>query len=159
MIRPLIAQNLRYLTKKEQFLQGEKTVWAAGEDDLLGYYLKDINSKGEHDFIVPENASHVYIGEGFWNSFASSSQRKRQVRADKVSYLWDMLIERFNEHILGGTQYYTTHPSVEHAEQVVRYLAREPRTRRRMLARSLLLILETTPSSMRRTHIIQPSGE
>ena len=154
-----ITDFVAYLTKKEQFLQGEKTIWASGEDDLLGYYLKDINSKGEHDFIVPENASHVYIEEGFWNLFTRSSQRQHQVRANEVSYFWDMLIERFNKHILGGTQYYSTHPDVEQAEQVMRHLARESRTRRRMLARSLLSIVETTPSSMRRTRVIQPSGE
>ena len=153
-----ITDFVAYLIKKERFIQSSQLLWAAGEDDLLAYYLRDINSDGEHDFVVPDNADAVSIDEGFWQAFVNSSQRKAQIKANRVSYLWDMLIERFATHILADTQYYTTHSGVEHAERIMRFLARESRTRRRMLAQSLLQMLETTPSSMRRTRVVQPSG-
>ena len=154
-----ITDFVTYLTKKEQFVLSGKLLWAAGEDDLLAYYLKDINSNGDHDFIVPDNATAISINEGLWDMFASSPQRRAQLAANEVSYLWDMLIERFNTHILGGTQYYTSHPGIEYSEQSMRFLAREPRTRRRMLAQSLLDMIQTTSSSMRRTRVILPSRD
>jgi len=44
-----IADFTMYLTRKEQFFQGGLRVMAAGEDDLLAYYLHGINAAGEHD--------------------------------------------------------------------------------------------------------------
>src|SRR5258708_524872 len=152
-----ITDFVAYLTRKEQFIQSGRLLWAAGEDDLLAYYLRDINSNGEHDFIVPNGTNAVFIDEGLWPDFATSPQRKAQLEADAVSYLWDGLIERFAIPILASTQYYTTHSGVEHSEQIMRFLAREPRTRRRMLAQVLLQMLKTTTSSMRRTCVFLPS--
>jgi hypothetical protein len=155
-----ITDFVAYLAKKERFIQSGQLLWAAGEDDLLAYYLKDLNSKGEHDFIVPEGTDVIGIDEGFWDGFVKSPEQKAQIEANRVSYLWDMLIERFTTHILGGTQYYTTHPgSISDGERIMRFLAREPRTRRRMLAQSLLELVEARPFSMRRTRVLLPSRE
>src|SRR5207245_2618911 len=73
-------------------------------------------------------------------------------------YVWDRLIEQFNTHILGGTQYYTYPPGVKHSERNIRFLAREPRTRRRFLAQSLVDLIEKTPSTMKQVRVIEPSG-
>jgi hypothetical protein len=55
------------------------------------------------------------------------------VQANSVSYLWGRLIEQFNKHAMYGAQYYTSHPDIETFEQSMRFLAREPRTRRRVI--------------------------
>lgn len=155
-----ITDFVAYLVKKECFIQSGQLLWAAGEDDLLAYYLKDLNSEGEHDFIVPEGTDVIGIDEGIWDGLVKSPERKAQIEANRVSYLWDMLIERFITHILGGTQYYTTHPgNISDGERIMRFLAREPRTRRRMLAQSLLDLVEARPFSMRRTRVLLPSRE
>lgn len=152
-----ITDFVMYLTKKERLIQRGQLVCAAGEDDLLAYYLSDINDDGEHDFIVPHDVDALSIDESFWEGFVRNPRRIAQLEEDKVSYMWDMLIERFTEHILAGTQYYTTHADVKQSERLFRFFAREPRTRRRLLARSLVQLLETRPFSMRRTRIIEPS--
>ena len=152
-----ITDFVMYLTKKERFIQSGQLVWAAGEEDLLAYYLKDINNDGEHDFIVPNNFNALVIPEGLWEGFLRNPRRKAQIEEDKVSYMWDMLIERFNKHILARTQYFTTSSTVRQSERSMRFLAREPRTRRRMLASSLLNLLETRPFSMKRARVLQPS--
>jgi len=152
-----ITDFVTYLTKKERFIQSGRLLFAAGEDDLLAYYLRDINSDGEHDFIFPDDPDVVAIDEGFWSEFIANPQRKAQLKANEVSYFWDYLIERFATHILAGTQHYSTHPGIEDGERIMRFLAREPRTRRRMLAQLLLDIVATTPSSKRMTRVVFPS--
>jgi SEC-C motif len=152
-----VTDFVSYLTKKERFMTSGKAIFVAGEEELLAFHLKDLNSDGEHDFIVPADMDGLGIEEGIWEEYLSSPERRSQVQADSVSYLWDDLIEQFNTHILHGTQYYTSHPGVESSEQTMRFLAREQRTRRRMLAQNLLNMLETTSTTQRRTQVVLPS--
>jgi len=152
-----ITDFVQYLTKKEQFMTGGTAVLATGEVELLAYYLRDINAAGEHDFIIPPDINGLFIEEGIWDEFIQSREYKAQQEADRVSYIWDGLIEQFNTHILGGTQYYTTPPGIEYSERNIRFLAREPRTRRRFLAQSLVDLIEKTPSTMRQARVIEPS--
>lgn len=152
-----VTDFVSYLMKKERFITSGKALFVAGEEELLAFYLKATNSDGEHDFIVPADTDGLSIEEGMWEEYLSSSERRSQVKADEVSYLWDRLIEQFNTRILDGTQHYTSHPGIESLEQSMRFLAREPRIRRRMLAQNLLNILKTTPTTHRRTNIVLPS--
>jgi len=152
-----ITDFVQYLTRKERFMTGGTAVFAAGEEELLAYYLKDINADGDHDFIIPPDTNGLCIVEGLWDQFIHSPEYRAQQKANKVSYIWDGLIEQFNTHILGDTQYYTTPPGIEYSERNIRFLAREPRTRRRFLAQSLLDLIEKTPSSMKQARVIQPS--
>ena len=131
-----ITDFVQYLTKKEQFMTSSTKIFVAGEEELLAYYLKDINADGDHDFIIPPGNNGIFIAEGLWESFLQSREYKAQQKANGISYVWDGLIEKFNAHILGGTQYYTSLPGIEHSERNIRFLAREPRTRRRFLAHS-----------------------
>lgn len=146
-----VTDFVEYLIKKERIMTSGKAILATGEEELLALYLRDLNSDGEHDFVFPPDISGLFIEEGMWDESLSSSERQSQVKANEVSYLWDELIERFNEHILQGTQYYTTPPGIESSEQTMRFLAREPRTRR------LLDMVQTTSPTQRRTVVVQPS--
>lgn len=152
-----ITDFVEYLTKKERFVTSGRLIWAAGEDDLLAYYLRDIDENEEHDFVVSPNVKGVVVEEGLWESFSRSRERKAQLEADRVSYAWDALIEAFSRHAFAGTSYYQSHPGLNNQERALRLLAREPRTRRRMLARGLLELMEKTPQSIRATRTILPS--
>ena len=113
-----ITDFVMYLTKKERFIQSGQLVWAAGEEDLLAYYLKDINSDGEHDFIIPGDYNALVIQEGLWADFLRNPRRRAQLEQNEVSYIWDMLIERFSKHILARTQYFTTSSTVLRLEPI-----------------------------------------
>lgn len=143
-----------YLKKKEAFLRCGKPILAASEQDLLAFYLKDINDEGVHDFIVPSNAQGICITEGQWDNFQQRPERIEQIEVNKISYAWDALIEAFNEHILADTQYYTTQRGVEYSEKIMRYLAREHRTRRRTLAKAYLEVIEKGVQSDRFTRYV-----
>ncbi|MEX2376077.1 MAG: SEC-C domain-containing protein [Dehalococcoidia bacterium] len=131
-----------YLTRKEKFLSS-KRVWAAGEEELLAFYLRDVGEDGWNDFVVPDGVDTVMIEEGHWEAFTMLPQRRRQLLADRPSYAWDDLVERFAQNVLGDTQYNSTSPSQPfESEVVIRFLAREPRTRRRLLSSLFLDLLQ-----------------
>jgi hypothetical protein len=153
-----ITDFIEYLTKKEAFMRSGRAVMAAGEEDLLAFYLSNVNEDEQHAFVVPPNVKGVFIDEGGWEDFKRSPQRRAQLEANEVSYIWDALIEQFNRHIIDRTQHYTSHDSVRASEQSVRLLAREPRTRRRMLATGLLEVIgEVLPENGRRSRHVLPS--
>lgn len=150
-----ITDFVNYLMKKEQFITGGSLGAAAGEEDLLGYYLGKVNEQDEHDFVFREKADLVYLDQGFWEDFNRSPERRRQLQANEDSYTWDRIIEKFAHHITSGTSYSNSHPRI--ADQVVplRYMARESRTRRRLLSQCLLGLLEKTPTKPTRGHTLR----
>jgi SEC-C motif-containing protein len=104
--------------------------------------LRQMNKSDEHDFTIGGGYDSVSIDEGFWSDFVRSPERQAQIERDQISYSWDELIEKFAFHAMTGTQYFLTHRyPVREQEAVFRFLAREPRTRRRMLSISLHEVL------------------
>jgi hypothetical protein len=157
-----ITDFTAYLTKKEQFLTGHRIVMAAGEEELLAIYLRKMNREGEHDFVIEGDYNFLHFEEGFWEAFVRSPERRAQIENNRISYSWDAIIEKFAFHAMTGTQYLTTSPGPLREQEVVfRFLAREPRTRRRVLAISLHEVLERSIGSLREARVMQPtsSGE
>jgi len=137
---------ISYLTKKEAFFRSGKLESAGGEDDLMVYYLSDVNEQNEHDFIFPADAPGVIVQPGQWQQFVTSDIYRRQQEANQISQLWDHLIEEFAKHILGGTSTAFPDFDVIQQEQVVRMMAAECRTSRRVLSESLREILNKVPA-------------
>jgi hypothetical protein len=141
-----VADFVSYLEKKERFINSGKLKSAASELDLLAAYMGLFTQDG-HDFLFPDDLAEIEIKQGEWTRFTISPQRRAQVVADSVSYTWDRLIETFNHHALTGTQHFTSHPGVANQEKGFYWLAREPRVRRRMLAKALVDVLNRNPTS------------
>ena len=152
-----ISDFTAYLAKKEALIAEGRLLSAAGEEDLLALYLQHLNDAGEHDFVVPDTAQGIVVLEGPWDDFTMSAQRRAQLEANELSYAWDALIEKFSLHIITGTQHFATDPSIRAQEPMIRFLAREPRTRRRMLGRALCDMIATTPDDKNRLRVIVPS--
>ncbi len=143
-----ISDFVGYLTKKEKLLESGLHVLAAGEEELLAEYVSKLNDAGEHDFVFPKNISGVLLEEGGWAKFLASDERRAQAAANEISYSWDTLIEKFLHHLMSGTQYEVTHPEIREQERSFRWLARENRTRRRMLAKAIHELLAKTPRGL-----------
>ncbi len=152
-----VIDFVSYLTKKETLLTSNLRVLATGEEELLAQYVKKLNKEGDHDFVFPSDINGVMIAEGEWDKFLRSDERKAQSDANQVSYMWDDLVEKFAHHLMTGTQYETTEPQIALQEQSFRWLARESRTRRRLLSRSLLELMQKTPPDFRGTRVLLPS--
>ncbi len=161
LIRALdtVPDFFAYLQKKEAFVRSGRLVFACGEEDLLAFYLHELNAEGVHDFVVPEGIQAVSIDEGLWKEFETHPQRIAQLKANEVSYTWDRLIETFNKHILAGTWHDDFDATVRDREKAVRLLAGECRTARRLLAKALLdLIYQSVADSqpVQRRRIMLP---
>jgi hypothetical protein len=151
-----ISDFVEYLGKKEMLIESGKLVNAAGEEDLLAYYLRNIGDDGRHGFAVPPDITGITLDEGFWEAFQIHPQRLAQVEANKISYAWDGLIERFCTFIIGGTTYYSSDMSTGHREKAVRMLAKENRLRRRHLAKGFLGLIEETKPGICGRRLILP---
>ena len=152
-----ISDFVAYLDKKERLLSSGLTVLAAGEEELLGWYFRELNEEQEHDFIVPDGCTRLAVDKGSWKNFWYGPQRKSQVLANSRSYFWDALIETFVTHTINGTHRYATSRNVAEQEIIFRWMAREPRTRRRILSEALLGLAFKTPKTHKATRIIKPS--
>jgi hypothetical protein len=151
-----ISDFVGYLDKNERFIKASRLGFAAGEEELLAEYLKKVNADGEHDFIFDGDDARIGLIEGFWEDFRTSPQRAAQKKANEISYCWDALIERFSHNAMMGTQYRSSIGGFSGTERSLRFLAREKRTRRRILAESLIGMINAYPGRMIATRVVPP---
>ncbi|NTG74450.1 hypothetical protein G6M02_14075 [Agrobacterium rhizogenes] len=138
-----ISDFTEYLDKRADFIRSGRLAIATGEEDLLGYYSIRLNEAGQHDFTAPEGKSWDDIAalviDGGFERLVNNPRYLAKKQADKVSYLWDGLIEAFTGPLLEGT---TLVPpghtfSLQDSEQSVRFMALENRFSRRALGSAL----------------------
>lgn len=70
-----ITDFIAYLTKKESLFRNKRVV-AAGEEELLAFYLKHLNDAREHDFVIPNGCDAIVLDEGHWANFVERPERK-----------------------------------------------------------------------------------
>lgn len=96
-----ISDFVEYIEKKEILIRSGKLLVAAGEEELLAVYLRTLGKDGTHGFHLPGRKEELaLIDEGFWAAHLASPQWRAQFEANKISYAWDALIERFTERVL-----------------------------------------------------------
>jgi hypothetical protein len=148
-----VADFVDYLTKKERFVRSPFFVTAAGEEELLAFYLQSWTLGGEPGFRTVKNPELGWIanpipiglGEGGWVQLTDSIDWQALEAWRKPSFYWDFLIERFSQETIAGTIIGSPDTSPRTQETVLRVLAAEPRHRRRMLAAALLGQIERAP--------------
>ncbi len=155
-----------YLTKRENIVRSERLISAAGEEELVAYYMTHMNSRDEHDFTRPDGKDfgkndHFSLASGFYESLLKTPQYTAKKKADEVSYLWDTLIEAFTNHMLAGT---TVVPDGEpfdlsELEQGIRHMAVVPRYKRRLFSESILEALEIGLTTDRFTRAMLPGPD
>jgi len=150
-----VTDFAEYLEKKELLIESGKLGAAAGEEELLAYYLREVDDSGRHYFAMPHDSDRIFLAEGHWDAFQRHPQRIAQREANSGSYAWDGLIEKFSKHLLEGTQYLSG-GSIEEQEVVFRFLARETRFRRRILSKALAGLLVLGDSNPRATRWLLP---
>ncbi len=150
-----VTDFVEYLTKKEDLILN-KSVTVSGEEDLLAVYLQTTDENKKHIFLQDEKYDTLITEEGLWSEFLQSDLYQSQKKANAISYAWDSLILKFNKHLMEGTRDYTSTSDIKTSEIAHRFLARERRTRRRILADHLLDMYNNTPHGMRRNSVIFP---
>lgn len=134
-----VTDLTNYLDRKARFMRSGVQVFAAGEEEMLAEYVRLTNESGEHDFVRRDGAlwretgDAVFYDEGLYEGLRADPRYLIKKQADRVSYLWDSLIEAFTGPMLART---TLVPAggkfvlAEH-ERAVRFMALENRTMRR----------------------------
>lgn len=155
------ADFIGYLKKREAFFTFGPEIVAAGEEELLGLFLMSFDiERNEIDF--PRNdATAIFVDESHWDAWLESPQRAARDSANQISYAWDGLIEKFSHHVLEGTQEFASSTDVAEQEPLLRWLSRESRFRRRVLAENLIEMVNTTPPGTvrRRYHPPDRAGD
>lgn len=135
-----ITDFTRYLEKRERLLIGNHLLAAHGEEDLLAIYMKDLNEHGDHDFVAAPglaiDGNHTLVVDGgSYDDLRKRVEYKRKRNADRVSYLWDDLIESFAKNIIADTSYiargYEDYHEPSKRELGLRYMALVSRLERR----------------------------
>jgi hypothetical protein len=143
-----ISDFCAYLRKKEELI-ARCVVRAGGEEELLTRYLTSMDNDEEHGFAIPEgNLISVNVEEGHWDNYKNSYRHETRKNENYVSYIWDNLIEYFNNTVRSGK---ITEPiSLNDYERGVRRMASVSRVERRMIGRKLKDVFENTPPNATR---------
>lgn len=144
-----VADFKRYLVCRERIIRSGQLIVAPGEEELLGCYLLSSDKDGDHDFVQPDGKpikadTHFGISEGMYENLIHRREYIAKKDADRPSYAWDRLIEKFTKNILRGTSVsvFGEVLSVSDAEQALRTMALESRVSRRMLGGALIAAME-----------------
>jgi len=150
-----VTDFIEYLSKRENFLSREKPIIIAfGDEQLLAIYLTHQNIDNKHDFIYQDEGQELICFDGsHWNGLLQHPKYKAKKQADEISYVWDEMIEHFIK--IGGIYNGTENRSQDDPdfERILRYIALEPRIRRRHLAGTLYDLLTNTPHNIRNARL------
>lgn len=137
-----VSDLVDYLTKKQQLFENSGCDFLImGEEELLAAYLTNTDPEtSEHRFAQFEPGNLVVLGEGYWKKLEASAEYRSRAEANKISYLWDDLIEYQASHVIhGSSELISGAPSLgsEENENVLRVMASENRVVRRLLGESI----------------------
>ena len=134
---------IAYLTRKEQFIKSGRLTSAAGEDELLAFYLRNYDENNNHDFVI--EGESVVIKEGLWDELMVNPRYLAGKKENVDSYFWDWLIEQFAKNAFKGTLISNYGDNLHDITKALRIMARENRVSRRILSKSFLDKIEDTP--------------
>ena len=138
-----VPDLVNYLACKEAFV-GKPGVMVSipGEEEILAHMatMRDVQHTLPE---IPNGVTYAALPEGDWETYANSEQRAAKREADRISYLWDMLIEHQSKFIRAGTAKTLLDQSpdrVQH-ERIVRAMAQQSRLVRRQCGADLHYVL------------------
>ncbi len=147
-----ISDFIKYLDDKERlYLSGTETIFTSGgEEDLLALYLH----RGRE---FPGAPGLVVLDGELWRAIAGKAEYRAKKETDKISYVWDRLIETLSEDyrtdgLLSEYPYSTT--QLSEVELAIRAMARENRFSRRLLGKNFMEFLDLTKAKKVRSRVV-----
>jgi hypothetical protein len=145
-----VSDFVAYLTEKEELFRSECNILAASELELLAHYHNFINDDGERKFAIASNLNgqkaELILEEGLWENFQHSFGRRVKLEEDIISYSWDRLIERISYYSMQEKLYFSSDLTIAELETILRFLAKENRFHRRILAKTLCDLVCSAPT-------------
>jgi len=136
-----------FIVAKEAAIEKYDVLSYCGEEDLLAHYLGNYDEDNNRHYIGTRNEqfNFVMIGEGEWNAFLETKAYKSKHDADKISYLWDDLIQKTCENALNDTL--GGDSDLFSGRSAIFEMAKEPRFSRRALAENMEQSIRNFPST------------
>jgi hypothetical protein len=140
-----ISDMTRYLDKKEKFIRSGALAMADGEEDLLAYYLTSFSPEtNQRDFLMPDGTPcqpghQLRMLPGNYADLNAKPEFRAKKLADKISYMWDELIQRFTNSMLKDEMIEIEEFPYRFGESelVLRHMALEDRFQRRVRSTAL----------------------
>jgi len=138
----------RYLIEKEDAIKRYDYLSYCGEEDLLAHYFLGYDSKEKRYRIgvKDKDINGLDIGEGEWHDFIKSRPYQRRKEANRISYLWDELIQRTCQNALNGSL--LGNDSIFEGKSAIFEMAKEPRFSRRALSQNMFEAISNFPENM-----------
>ena len=142
-----ISDFLEYLSAKERFYAaGKETPLLAGEENLLAFYLNNGRK-------LPENYDVVMFEGDLWKAFTKKPEYLKKKEEDKISYLWDDVIEDIAKDVSKENLEFSTTPG--DGEKILRVMAREERFSRRILGKSFAEFIKLSSENKVRARLLR----
>lgn len=135
-----IADFVEYLDMKEKLIRDERLISVGGEEDLVGLFLGVRAALPQLVEVV--DAGPIIVAEGIYADILQREDYQSYVEENRISYFWDYLIVNHISCVLRGTLVAGSAGTFTENEEILRFLASEPRVRRRMLASAFLDLIQ-----------------
>jgi len=134
-----------YLVAKEDAIKRYDVLSYCGEEDLLANYFQNFVPSTQKYFIGTRDSqvNGVMIAEGEWLSFIQKIEYKRRRDANRISELWDELLQRTTQNALDETLGGNT--NVFKGKSAIFEMAKEPRVSRRTLSELMARSIRNFP--------------
>lgn len=129
-----VTDFISYLIAKENFCSQVSHMIQAREEDLLAIFLQ-----GGRRF-PDEGLDVLVVADNLWDAFMKRPEVTAKQESDKVSYVWDRLIDAIARDFLSN--HLEPGASLTNVEQALRVMAREDRFSRRVLGEAFKEFLE-----------------
>lgn len=152
-----LADFVFYLRSKEELIRAAGISGLFYEQDLLATHLlmragDPIGGFGRRD------SQKLTVENDLWNNIKQRRVYAEKKNADRVSYLWDNIIELAAEDARKGKLIYENNGFVS-TETVLRVMASESRFARRVLSIQLVNLLETAERDTKVRRVLRPPKE
>ena len=134
-----VRDLLSYFEAKEEAIKRYGAIFYFGEAELLAHYFLNFDAKYEKYYIGSKDKkiNSICLNPGFWQDFKNQHQYQKRNQANKISYIWDGLLQKTFQHALDGTL--TGNGNAFKGNSASVEMAKEPRVSRRMLSEALLI--------------------
>lgn len=136
-----------YLDAKLEAVAALDSLNYCGEEDLLAHYYLNFDGATKQHFIGTKDSTinNVMIGEGEWHDFIETETYKHTKYANRVSYMWDKLIQKTCQNALNGTL--MGNSDLMRGPSAIFEMAKEPRFFRRTLSERIFQSIESFPDT------------
>lgn len=134
-----------YLRAKTDAIAQLDCLTYCGEEDLVAHYFLNYDEVANRHQVGTNDrtVSFVMIGEGEWQDFQASTVYKRTQDANRISYLWDRLIQHTGRVALAGRSIGTS--PLQSERSAIHEMAKEPRFSRRALSEHMDAAIRNFP--------------